>query len=113
MLPERQIKYLYEELGSRIKKQRETKGFKQAPFAELLKISRASLVNIEKGRQHPPLHNLYEIARLLGLSMNDLLPSLLEDVNVNLDEKIEKQIEQSSGGNLEVQTKLLEFVKTQ
>jgi transcriptional regulator with XRE-family HTH domain len=112
MLPERQITFLYKELGARIKKHRELKGFKQAPFAELLKISRASLVNIEKGRQHSPLHNLYEIARLLGLSVAELIPELLEEPKGQLNEEIEKQIEISSAGNTEIQQKLKEFALT-
>jgi transcriptional regulator with XRE-family HTH domain len=114
LLPERQIKYLYEELGASIKKLRKERKFKQAPFAELLKISRASLVNIELGRQHPPLHNLYEIARLLGVSVKDLLPDLVENnLEEPIDQKFEKLIEETSKGDSIMQEKLLEFVRLQ
>jgi transcriptional regulator with XRE-family HTH domain len=107
MLPERQIKYLYESLGATIKKLRKEKGYKQTYFAELLKISRASLVNIEHGRQRPPLHNLYEMSIVLNIHINDLLPILNNDKEIHKD--IEKQIELESGGNLDIKEKLTEF----
>jgi transcriptional regulator with XRE-family HTH domain len=113
MLPDRQIKYIYEELGSRIKSARLAQGYKQAAFASLLKISRASLVNIEQGRQHPPLHNLYEIARLLKKPLGELLPELVDGIETDVDAKLYKEIELKSDGNQEVQEKLLEFIKTQ
>jgi transcriptional regulator with XRE-family HTH domain len=116
MLPERQIKYIYEELGAKIRSARTAQGYKQGEFASLLKISRSSLVNIENGRQHSPLHNLYEIARLLKLPVKELLPELIVDQDAhdtNLDEKLYKEIEHRSAGNVEIQEKLLEFIKQQ
>ncbi len=110
MLPKRQIQYLYESLGSRIKRLREEKGYKQAPFADLLKISRASLVNIERGRQHPPLHNLYEIARLLDTSLCELLPDLHDTPENLINPNIEKAIQLSSAGNEEIKEKLRVFI---
>jgi len=110
MLPKRQILYLYETLGSVIREKREAKGYKQNKFAELLKISRASLVNIEKGRQRAPIHNLYEIARLLGVSIHDLLPDSV-DQSEEVSDKIEKQIVESSAGNPETEEKLMNFIK--
>jgi transcriptional regulator with XRE-family HTH domain len=110
MLPERQIKYLYEELGARIKKGRLALGYKQAAFASLLKISRASLVNIEQGRQHAPLHNLYEIARLLKMPLTDLLPPLIDNEVFDFDTSFQKEIEMMSKGNSEIQKKLKEFI---
>jgi transcriptional regulator with XRE-family HTH domain len=113
MLPERQIKYLYEELGARIKAGRLSLGFKQAAFASLLKISRASLVNIEQGRQHPPLHNIYEIARVLKIPLGDLLPPMINEDIAEVDLPFQKEIEILSKGNKEVQKKLKEFIKIQ
>ena len=113
MLPDRQIKYLYEELGLRIKNGRTAQGYKQEAFASLLKISRASLVNIEQGRQRPPLHNLYEIARLIKVPLADLLPALVEENQLTSDSKFENEVKLMSRGNSEVQQKLLKFIKTQ
>ena len=37
--------------------------------------TRASVSSIESGRQHPPLHTLYNIAHALRVDINELLPS--------------------------------------
>ncbi|MBB6611787.1 helix-turn-helix transcriptional regulator [Pontibacter sp. Tf4] len=111
MLHNDQINSLYISLGSRIKEEREKAKLKQTKFAELLNISRASLVNIEKGRQRAPLHVLYEIARLLKLSIIDLLP-VFEFIDQNIDKNIQKEIEKKSAGKEELQQKLLDFVKS-
>jgi transcriptional regulator with XRE-family HTH domain len=113
MLPQKQVEYLYEELGARIKKYRLAKGFKQTQFANLIKISRPSLVNIEKGRQHPPLHNLYEIARMLDVKLVDLLPDLTDTTLTNVDVMFEEKIKLESAGNPETENKLREFVRSQ
>lgn len=113
MLPDRQIKYLYEELGNRIKNGRIAQGYKQEAFASLLKISRASLVNIERGRQRPPLHNLYEISRLIKIPLAEMLPSLVDENQLNSDSKFEKEVKLMSSGNVEIQEKLMSFIKTQ
>lgn len=65
----------YKSLGQRIREARQKNKFTQDDFANRLDLSRASIVNIEKGRQHPPIHSLWNIAKLLNLEIADLLPS--------------------------------------
>ena len=65
---------LYEEIGRRIKRARESSDTSQESLADNVKLSRTSVVNIEKGRQRPPIHTLYNIARVLGVAPHDLLP---------------------------------------
>ena len=112
VLENSQIHLLYNVIGKRIRVEREKEGYKQTEFAQLLQISRASLVNIEQGRQRAPLHIIYEVARLLKIGVSDLLPNVNEiaaqDVNKELKEKIEKK----SAGNKDVQEKLMDFVKS-
>ncbi|GAB3832936.1 helix-turn-helix transcriptional regulator [Pontibacter rugosus] len=110
MLHSDQINFLYISLGKRIREERERAKFKQTNFAELLSISRASLVNIEQGKQRPPLHIIYEIAKLLKVSITDLLPDL-DALDKEIDSNIKKQIEEKSGGSEDRQNKLLDFVK--
>jgi len=64
---------LYIELGKRIKSAR-GKRFSQADLAKASLLSRTSITNIEKGRQHLPLHTLYAIANALEIHVGDLLP---------------------------------------
>jgi transcriptional regulator with XRE-family HTH domain len=70
------IKQLYTQLGRLIRDAREKKGFTQAGLAEATSLSRTTITNIEKGRQHPPIHTLYTIANALTMKVADLLPEL-------------------------------------
>jgi len=65
-------KALYIELGKKIKNVRGTRS--QAELAKASSLSRTSITNIEKGRQHLPLHTLYAIANALEISVTELLP---------------------------------------
>ena len=55
----------YSLLGDKIKNAGLKAKIKQEAFAGFLKLSRASVVNIEKGRQRPTLHLLWVIAKVL------------------------------------------------
>ena len=72
---------LYRELGRKIREARERSGQKlsQEKLAKRLGISRASIVNIEAGRQHAPLHLLWQIAEILGTDLTFLIPLKLID----------------------------------
>ena len=65
---------LYIELGKKIKNVRNKKKLSQADLAKACSLSRTSITNIEKGRQHLPLHTLYTIAYALGINVAELLP---------------------------------------
>ena len=112
MLHNDQIIVLYEVLGSRIREEREKANFNQSHFAQLLQISRASLVNIEKGRQRTPIHVLYEISRILQISITSLLPHLNEIVTEEVKKDIQEKIVKTSAGDQDLQQKLMDFVKS-
>lgn len=86
---------LYIELGKNIKKARNKKNLSQATLAEASSLSRTSITNIEKGRQHLPLHTLYAISNALEINVAELLPDqklslvelLLENIPNNLQPK--------------------------
>lgn len=65
---------IYAEIGRRIRRQRELKGFNQAALARRLSISRPSLANIEVGRQRIYIHHLFEIAAVLETLPGYLVP---------------------------------------
>jgi transcriptional regulator with XRE-family HTH domain len=103
---------LYGELGRRIREARELTGerLSQEKLAKRLKLSRASIVNIEAGRQHAPVHLLWQIAEILGTDLTLLIPRR-EDLSLPanstpLDQEMAKQIEDAAQGNQET-TKLL------
>jgi len=67
-------KRFYVVLGDKIKSARQNAGLKQQDFANFLKLSRASIVNMEKGRQHTPIHTLWDIAKILNIDVSELIP---------------------------------------
>ena len=69
---------LYTEVGKRIKNRRRHFQWTQETLAQRLGLSRASLANIEIGRQKLLLHRLYHIAATLEVEIIDLLPSTIE-----------------------------------
>lgn len=65
----------YQILGESIKKHRNLQKLTQEQLAFEINLTRTSVVNIEQGRQHPPLHLLVEIARTLHVTLEILVPT--------------------------------------
>lgn len=107
MIQSEQSKF-YVILGLRIREARTKSKLKQETFATFLNLSRASIVNIEKGRQHPPIHLLWDIAKVLNISVSDLLP------NFEVGEKVSpqwKKIIAKESTNKETKEKILGFIE--
>lgn len=66
---------IYKDIGALIKAKRKSLGFKQEHLANVLRISRGSLANIETGRQGILVHQLYKFAAALKLRPAELLPA--------------------------------------
>jgi transcriptional regulator with XRE-family HTH domain len=64
----------YAAVGRLIREAREERGLSQQALAGNVSLSRASVSNIEQGRQRPPLHTLAVLAGALGVSIERLLP---------------------------------------
>lgn len=71
---------LYQAVGERIRRARAARPDKmsQDALAKRLGKSRASVVNIEAGRQHAPLSLLWKIASQLEVELASLIPSAAE-----------------------------------
>lgn len=83
-------------IGNAIRDARINKDMSQAHLAEKIDMSRTSIVNIEKGRQNPPIHILWQFSRLLKVSITDLLPkfTLLKNNDVDFfEEKLRESID--------------------
>lgn len=65
----------YIELGENIKSYRTKQGYSQDDLAKFLGLTRTSVVNIEKGRQRPPLHTVYDLSIFFNVDISNLLPS--------------------------------------
>lgn len=58
---------IYKNLGNRIRSLRKSLGWTQDRLAKAVGISRASLANIEAGRQQVLVHHLFAVAEALNL----------------------------------------------
>lgn len=66
---------LYSAVGSELKARRMARGVNQDALALAVGLSRASVANIEGGRQAVPLHHLAQISEFLGTSASAILRS--------------------------------------
>ena len=64
---------LYVGVGRRIRDRRTTQGLSQEELAQASELSRASISNIEAGRQQVYLHHLVSIASSLRCKLQDLV----------------------------------------
>ena len=77
---------LYKRLGTIIKERRRQLGLTQEHLSAQLGISRASLANVETGRQRVLVHQLYQFAEKLDVNVTALLPDPEESEELrNLD----------------------------
>jgi transcriptional regulator with XRE-family HTH domain len=65
----------YREFGELLRARRKSAGLTQSAVAERVGLKRTSITNMEKGRQHVQLHQLFRLASALGAQPEELLPS--------------------------------------
>jgi transcriptional regulator with XRE-family HTH domain len=68
------IEKIYNTVGASIRKAREDQRISQEELSARLQLTRTSVSNFERGRQHIQLHTLYEIAQILDVPISALLP---------------------------------------
>lgn len=71
---------LYQHVGDELRRLRLQADLKQEQLAARVGISRASIANVEAGKQAVPLHLLVAIAHTLGTSLDALLPPVKNKV---------------------------------
>jgi transcriptional regulator with XRE-family HTH domain len=107
---------LYQIIGARVRegRDRSAQKYSQAKLARLLGVSRASIVNIEAGRQHAPLDLLWRIAAALDMELVQLIPRRTEllapSITVKLGDGMLKQIKLEAKGNSQLQKSLTNVV---
>ena len=65
---------LYKGFGAMLKKARKDAELTQEQVADRVGLSRTSITNIERGKQHIALHQLFLLASAVGQRPEDLLP---------------------------------------
>lgn len=107
---------LYRAVGERIRRERERQAERvsQAELAKKLGISRASIVNIEAGRQRAPLFLLWKIALQLDVELASLIPSKSDlstpPVDRQLSAEMRAQLRKFTNGDAELEGALSGFI---
>jgi transcriptional regulator with XRE-family HTH domain len=107
---------LYRLVGEKVRaaRLRAAPSLSQEKLARRLGVSRASVVNIEAGRQRPPLHVLWQIAEALNTELTFLIPRQSEyqvgAEPVRLDAQVVSQIEKAASGDAATRRKLTDFI---
>lgn len=77
----------YENLGTRVRKQREQKNMSQAELASAAELSTQHISNIENAKSKVSLEKIVDIANVLGCSVDELLcDSVIKSKEVYLNE---------------------------
>lgn len=94
---------LNEMLGRRLKDVRELRGLSQTELAHQVGLSRASISNLEAGKQGMSLETLYKIAPVLSTEPRDLLPTLGDMRPTKLSPETSELVSDSVKGSPEKQ----------
>lgn len=83
---------LYQEFGSHLRRARRSAELTQERLADQVGLSRTSITNIEKGRQHVTLYVLFLLADALNVKPSDLLPDInhMEEIGESAARLLEK-----------------------
>jgi transcriptional regulator with XRE-family HTH domain len=93
---------IYAALGELVREHREGQGMSQGALGKRIGLSRASVANIESGRQRIPLHHLYRMAEALGVNAHTLLPNLDGLPSPNVERSINSAMELNAREHAEV-----------
>ena len=76
------LKALHMEIGERIKKLREARGFSQKEVASMIKMDQSQYSKLEKDKTDPSVSTLAKVAKALGTQLYELFgDDMLKDVN--------------------------------
>ena len=103
---------LHRSLGERIRGLREDAGDSQGDLADALGLSRTSVVNVEAGRQRPPLATLYRIAKRYHTDVPSLLPPLSDVDETEVEARLIEAAVGSEGRARDVLSSFVREVKT-
>ncbi len=103
---------IYQLIGKKIREARNIKELSQGTLSEIINLSRASISNIETGRQQPPIHVLFTISTALGVDISYILPTMteIEQYNYKKDYKYFLEKENISSGTKDIISNLIREV---
>lgn len=102
--------HFYKNLGVKIKKLREQAGLSQEKLADLMKISRVSISQIENGDRKISAEEIAKLSRIFNIT-SDILLDLKRDIEVVLDKKTKGPTKAKSEMRISVPQKNLDKFK--
>lgn len=84
---------VYRLFGERVRELREGRSVTQEELAKRVQLSRASITNIERGRQRVLLHQLVNIAAALDAKPSELMPAAAAENEPALREDVARVID--------------------
>lgn len=83
----------YLHVGEKVRFQRKKANMDQETLAGHLNLSRTTIINIEKGRQRLSLEHAWLTAKILGISIEELLPPTESKTDEEWKEEIQKVVD--------------------
>jgi transcriptional regulator with XRE-family HTH domain len=102
----------YQKLGTLVATARQNKQVTQAQLANAIGKTRASVVNMEKGRQRPPLHLIWAIADYLEIHPLTLLAPLAYSHKKEQETAYLKQIQRQVKDSQKHQDAMTDFLNS-
>lgn len=77
-----------ENFRKRLKELRLQKGYTQQELGDLIKVSKPSISGYESGKRTPTIHNIYQLAKVLGVSVDYLVGQDVKGVDTNNESNV-------------------------
>lgn len=110
-----EINKFYTEIAERIKTERLRKKITQEDLGDLLELSRASVINLEKGRHRPSIYQLILISRFLKVDYSRLIPISSEKTKTKKNKMVKNDLSKmitEDSLNSSSRAKLLTFLSS-
>ena len=79
---------LYEAVGRRVREARKAAKLTQEDLATRVSLTRTSVTNIEKGRQKVLLHTIFDLASVMKIPANRLIPESEPAERVRIEQEL-------------------------
>jgi len=83
-------------LGQRVSELRKAQGLTQLQLAELLGLSQQQVASYENGTRRIPINRVHNVAKMLGVPVEELLGSYSENAKRGPTPRFQRQLEQIS-----------------
>ena len=98
--------------GLYVKEHRERKGYTQQQLSELIGITPKSISYIERGENYPSPDNLFELAKVLDMSLDEFVFSHKKFDKTICFEEVNQRLEQLSSKNQAILISIIDSVST-